>query len=149
MMTIQENGPIGVAAPVPGLKTLSEQNIPQPRTIGKSFSPARETAIRKRAADVPAKYRPGYLCAAQGKASPRRAIKSFCLECVMWLPEEVTLCTAPACPLFAYRPFQDSPPTHPLGELGGETAPFEPTDDLGHPGNESQPISAQLPGVSP
>lgn len=40
------------------------------------------------------------------KASPRECIKAFCLECV-WLDEAaIRECTATACPLFAYRPYQ-------------------------------------------
>jgi hypothetical protein len=65
-----------------------------------------DPAIAKRAAEMPRKYRPAYLKAAGGTASPRTAIKAFCLECVGWQREEVARCTAPACPLYAYRPFQ-------------------------------------------
>ena len=49
--------------------------------------------------------RNGYLRALKGD-SPAAAIKAFCLECVGWQKEEVKLCTAPACPLYRYRPFQ-------------------------------------------
>ena len=34
------------------------------------------------------------------------AVKAFCLECCGWKPQEVRSCSAPACPLWAVRPFQ-------------------------------------------
>lgn len=42
----------------------------------------------------------------EGKASPRSAIKAFCLQCVGYIRKDVTNCTAEACPLYAYRPYQ-------------------------------------------
>jgi len=39
-------------------------------------------------------------------ASPRQAIKAQCLECVGFSRDEITTCTAYACPLWEYRPFQ-------------------------------------------
>jgi len=41
-----------------------------------------------------------------GKAPPRAAIKAFCLECLQFSDDAIKTCTAPACPLFQYRPFQ-------------------------------------------
>jgi hypothetical protein len=63
-------------------------------------------AIAKHAAETPQRCRAMYLKAAEGTASPRAAIKVFCLECVGWQREDVAHCTAQACPLYAYRPFQ-------------------------------------------
>ena len=62
--------------------------------------------IQNRAAGMPETMRQGYLRAAAGTASPRAAIKAFCLECVGHVRAEVTQCTDEACPLFLYRPFQ-------------------------------------------
>lgn len=76
----------------------------QPR---KPTETAQEPSVRKRLADMPNSARRGYLRAVQGQASPRAAIKSFCLECVGWDRDGVRLCTAPACPLYCYRPFQE------------------------------------------
>ena len=56
--------------------------------------------------DIPPRYRGRYL-RTKLTHSPVNAIDAFCLECVGWQPKEVTLCTAPRCPLFQYRPFQD------------------------------------------
>ena len=36
--------------------------------------------------------------------SLRAAVNAFCIECVGFDAAEVTACTAPACPLFPYRP---------------------------------------------
>ena len=41
-----------------------------------------------------------------GTASPRRAIKAKCLECVGFVRKDITDCTAKQCPLYAYRPYQ-------------------------------------------
>lgn len=41
-----------------------------------------------------------------GRASPRQAIKGFCLECV-WLDEAaIRECTSTACCLWRFRPYQ-------------------------------------------
>jgi hypothetical protein len=41
-----------------------------------------------------------------GTASPRRAIKAKCLECVGFVRKDITHCTSLQCPLHAYRPYQ-------------------------------------------
>ena len=66
----------------------------------------RREAVANRAMQAPPKDRPGYLLAAAGRASPRAAIKAFCLECVGWQRAEVSRCTAPTCLLWLYRPFR-------------------------------------------
>ncbi len=48
--------------------------------------------------------------ALDGTASPRQAIKAFCLHCVGDLRDQITNCTGYACPLYAYRPYQDPDP---------------------------------------
>lgn len=40
------------------------------------------------------------------KASPRQAIKAFCHECQSFDRDGVAGCTAYACPLWRYRPYQ-------------------------------------------
>ena len=52
--------------------------------------------------DVPKKYRRLYQKAMSGK-SRRAALRCHCLMCVSWRASEVTLCTAPTCPLYPYR----------------------------------------------
>jgi hypothetical protein len=42
-----------------------------------------------------------------GSVSPRKAIKAMCLVCLGYDRQEVKNCTARACPLWAYRPFQE------------------------------------------
>jgi len=68
-----------------------------------AIDPTRRPFVEKRAADMPKKYRSGYLRAAAGKASPRKAIWGHCLECCGWQRREVELCTGYACPLYLYR----------------------------------------------
>ena len=67
--------------------------------------PAAEIAkIAKRLEDTPETMRRTYLRAVSGRSKPA-AIRAFCAECCGWVREEVRLCTAPACPLYPYRPF--------------------------------------------
>ncbi len=61
--------------------------------------------VLKRLNDVPDRYKKNYEKAMTGK-NRAAAVKAFCLECVTWQREEVKLCTAPACPLFPYRPYK-------------------------------------------
>ena len=35
--------------------------------------------------------------------TPIKAIRTFCLECMMWMQAEIPRCTAPLCPLFPFR----------------------------------------------
>lgn len=67
---------------------------------------SRGQAIADRASQMPKASVRTYLKATRGKASPRIAIKAFCMECVGWSRAEVTNCTGFACPLWMYRPFQ-------------------------------------------
>ena len=39
------------------------------------------------------------------QASPREAIKGFCLECNGWDETAILDCSSTACPIFAHRPF--------------------------------------------
>lgn len=67
-----------------------------------------EAKVTKRRADMPCSCRRLYDKVVAGTASPRQAIKSFCLECMGWNRKEVAACNAVACPLFRYRPWQPS-----------------------------------------
>ena len=42
------------------------------------------------------------------RVSPRQAIRAFCLECNGYEREAITVCSATACPLFFFRPFQQT-----------------------------------------
>ena len=55
--------------------------------------------------DAPPVYQGAVRDALDGKASPRRAIKAFCLSCTGFMREEVRHCTATCCPLHAFRPY--------------------------------------------
>jgi hypothetical protein len=90
--------------------------IPYPlRAVKKEFSGGhvmadteekRSERIAQRRSQIPKIHRANYDEAVSGK-SRKAAIKAFCLECVCWQKEEVRLCTALACPLYSYRPYQE------------------------------------------
>lgn len=44
-----------------------------------------------------------------GVASPRVAIKAYCLSCSSWQREEITHCSVETCPLWLYRPYRARP----------------------------------------
>jgi hypothetical protein len=66
-----------------------------------------QTPVERRLKWVSPKYRPGYLKALAGKASPSQAIKAMCLQCMGYCSESVVQCQSAACPLYAYRPTFD------------------------------------------
>jgi hypothetical protein len=63
------------------------------------------SGYERRLESMPSKFRKNYERAMSGK-SLRAAATAHCLECVMWVIEEVRLCTARSCPLYPYRPYQ-------------------------------------------
>ena len=82
----------------------------------------------KRRDDMPAAYRPNYEKAMSGK-SLRAATKAFCIECVQWKRNEVRLCPSVACPLWLYRPYQDSLENSDDGFIDPESSNGEEVDD--------------------
>ena len=84
----------------------AEGSAPSSQKARNHSDAAREAAIAEKAAQMPKSCRAGYLRAAKGKASPRQAIKAFCLECTGWERNEVRRCTGVACPFWLYRPFR-------------------------------------------
>ncbi len=62
--------------------------------------------ITKKADNMPAIYRKNYLAVVSGKASPRNAIKAFCIECMGYVRSEVSGCDTIDCPLNLYRPYR-------------------------------------------
>lgn len=61
-------------------------------------------------ATTPPTYQTIYVSSLTGKASPRQAIKAKCLECVGFedVKNAVGGCTCFRCPLWFYRPYQES-----------------------------------------
>jgi len=57
--------------------------------------------------EVPISYRALQIKAANGKCSPRQAIKAKCQECVGFenVSDGVKNCTAKTCPLWRFRPY--------------------------------------------
>jgi hypothetical protein len=70
--------------------------------LGEKITVLRE----RRIAETSKKYRPLMRRAIFGDATPRGAIKAFCLHCTGDLRDQITNCTAYACPLYEYRPYQ-------------------------------------------
>ncbi|MDI9432344.1 MAG: hypothetical protein QM570_11550 [Planctomycetota bacterium] len=52
--------------------------------------------------DVPRRFQKLYRRAMTGR-SQSAAIRSFCLECMAYVADEIRDCTDTGCPLFAYR----------------------------------------------
>jgi len=73
--------------------------------MGQSLS---EPKVRRRLAQIPSLYKKQYKRVIQAKTSPHEAIQVFCIECVGYIRREVTLCTDTGCPLFPFRPYQDT-----------------------------------------
>lgn len=63
-------------------------------------------SITGKADKMPKHYRNCYLSAVSGKATPRNAIKAFCIECMGYVRSEVTNCDTIDCPLNLYRPYR-------------------------------------------
>jgi hypothetical protein len=61
-----------------------------------------------RAGSVPKRFKPLYVRALCKETTSRQAIRAYCQHCVGWseLPDAVRDCTAKACPLYAFRPYQ-------------------------------------------
>lgn len=63
-------------------------------------------AIQARILDCPNRHRGVLRAAYEKRASPRKAIQAFCLQCLGYSPEAIRECSARACPLWRYRPYQ-------------------------------------------
>jgi len=61
--------------------------------------------VLDRLKQMPVGWRKVYLRALGG--SQAAGIKAHCGECIGWIRDEITKCTAHACPLYRLRPFQD------------------------------------------
>jgi len=62
---------------------------------------------KRRVADAPPAYRGIIRRAYDPRAvSWTNAIRAFCLQCTGYVRKDIRDCTAPACPLWAYRPYQ-------------------------------------------
>ena len=73
-----------------------------------NLAPEAEQQVLHRLREMPETCRNRYVKAMRGR-SVASAVKAFCLECMGWSRREVKACTAQACPLYPYRPFQRDP----------------------------------------
>ena len=61
---------------------------------------------QKEVAQAPVSCRGTLVRAYEGSAPPRGAIRAFCLYCTGYTRADISDCTALACPLWNYRPYQ-------------------------------------------
>ena len=66
----------------------------------------REERVNKAIAEAGILYRTIMQKAYNGSASPRSAVKAMCLQCVGYVRDDITHCSAYSCPLWAFRPYQ-------------------------------------------
>ena len=85
----------------------------------------REEKIAERRAQIPRSYIATYDRAVKGK-SLRAAVNSFCIACTGYQREEVRLCTAVACPLYAVRPYQDFSQNGREGQVSAQNRKTQP-----------------------
>lgn len=68
----------------------------------------RQTLEKRRSGvldECPTSYRSKFVSAYAGK-SRKAAISATCLRCVGYVKSDITHCTAYACPLYEFRPYQ-------------------------------------------
>lgn len=78
------------------------------RNTPRDMAATADLATRKQAIHlqgIPTRFRGIFKSAYAGK-SLRKAISAFCLDCIGFDPEEIRRCAAPACPLWAVRPYR-------------------------------------------
>lgn len=56
---------------------------------------------------IPESYKLNYRKAVMG-LSRASAVKAKCLDCTNWQRNEITLCVAEDCPLWVWRPYQNT-----------------------------------------
>jgi len=81
----------------------------------------RQEKIAERRTQIPKKYR-GVYDRALKRGNLRAAVNVQCLECVMWVADEIRQCTDLACPLYVHR------------QLDGKYCPidgYKPTNTAG------------------
>lgn len=97
-------------------------------------------AQRKKLADIPERYRAGYV---EAVTMNRRqaAIRAFCLECTGWTAAETRRCCSTACPLWEYRlgGHPGASTADATMDARGYPSPFPPAESSEGVGNGSQP----------
>lgn len=68
----------------------------------------RDTRVAKVISEAPESAKGSLTRAFSGSASPRAAIKAMCLTCVGYDRDSIRNCTGYSCPLWKYRPFQET-----------------------------------------
>jgi len=68
----------------------------------------REKQVIRVVSQAPKSAQGSLIRAFSGAASPRKAIKAMCLCCMGFERKAVANCTGYSCPLWTYRPFQET-----------------------------------------
>ena len=91
-----------------GMGSVYQSRLGNARKLFNSdyYIDAGRMSILSKAKDMPEIYKKNYLASVSGKASPRNAIKAFCIECMGYARGEVTNCDTIDCPLNLYRPYR-------------------------------------------
>lgn len=82
------------------------------RTLETSGPDPKVDLLKVYVGSIPALYRAGFIRAAEGKCSPRQAIKAKCYECCGYedVKSRISECASWRCPIHAFRPYQDNQP---------------------------------------
>ena len=85
------------------------------------MTPAQEARLEQ-VRRVKPKYSGIFLRVYTGKGSRSAAVKAFCLDCMGLAATEIPACTATACPLWGFRPYQKAKTVEPGLKAAGEKA---------------------------
>lgn len=98
-----DNAPLGVDAKNTPTHGTHKKREPYPVNVKLASK-----RVLGRIESTPVQYRKRYVAALRGETSPRRAISAMCHECIGYENVKTCIgeCTAFACPLWAYRPYQ-------------------------------------------
>ena len=84
---------------------MTTKKHPQTAPVDEFSDPRRALMMKQVREDGPSRLG-AFRAVYDGSASPRQAIKTKCLECC-WLDEAgIRECTATACPVWGFRPYQ-------------------------------------------
>ena len=91
--------------PPAGQGQSSQQEDPKTASVGEQMAAKRAERLER----CPTSARSLLARCWSKKAPPRQVIKSFCQECCGYDRAAIAECTAWACPMFEYRPYQKPP----------------------------------------
>ena len=96
-------------------------SMPQTRPVSQSGDLQQARRLRQVSEHYPSRRRLLERVYA-GQSSPRECIKAFCLECNGWEEAAIRDCTATACPIYRFRPFQAARGRTKTEDVRGQTS---------------------------